>query len=319
MLRVLKPGLQSSLQGPPRFGARQYGIPYAGPADSVSMALANRLVGNQPSQTALEITYGGFSALVEADCAIAIAGANDQALVSGQTAPSHQTLHVKAGEEVQLPPVARGARTYLAIRSGFQADELFGSSSTYMPAGFGGVSGRALKDGDQLIPIGNGTSALTLETPAGLKPVFTHNFALRSTPSAEVVALSDAARETLFSESFTVGRQATRMGLPLTGHTLELETDGLMKSAPVFPGTIQCPASGDPIILLCDAQTTGGYPRIATIARCDRHVLGQIRPGDRVTLLERSPEDAAKALEQKEALLKTWLDTPQSGHAFQLY
>ena len=97
------------------------------------------------------------------------------------------------------------------------------------------------------------------------------------------------------------------MGLSLEGHPLSVASDGTMKSAPVFPGTIQCPPSGTPIVLLCDAQTTGGYPRIASIARCDRHLLGQIRPGDQVRLLKRAAEAALTEFAEKKAMLDGWL------------
>lgn len=318
MLRVINPGLQASLQGKPRLSTRQYGIPDAGPADSVSMALANRLVGNAPFDTALEITFGGFAASIDADCAIAIAGASDEVTISGRTAPAHQTLHLEAGDELKITPLATGARTYLAIRGGFLADAIFGSTSTYMPAGFGGLSGRALKAEDVLEPVGDPSLSDTHATPDTLRPVFTHNFALRACLSAETDLLSPGSKAALFGTTFTVGRQATRMGLALEGHPLSLKTDGMMKSAPVFPGTVQCPASGIPIILLCDAQTTGGYPRIANIARCDRHLLGQVRPGDTITLLERSARDAQQDHQDKENLLNAWLDPERSKSVFRL-
>ena len=318
MLRITTPGLQSSLQGAPRLGTRQFGIPDAGPADSVSMALANRLVGNAPTDTALEITFGGLNATVEADCAIAIAGSCDGVTVSGQVARPHETLHLKTGDELEIAPLITGARTYLAVRSGFQADAIFGSTSTYMPAGFGGVSGRALEVGDVLSPVASAVFSETLQTPDELRPVVTHSFALRACPSAETDALSSKARAALFGATFMAGRQATRMGLSLEGQPLSLQTDGMMKSAPVFPGTIQCPASGVPIVLMCDAQTTGGYPRIANIARCDRHLLGQVRPGDTITLLERSADDALRDHRDKEALLNAWLNPDSAAPAFRL-
>lgn len=307
MLRVLKPGLQSTLQGAPRLGWRHQGVPYAGPADSVSLALANRLVGNPLEETGLEITFGGFEGECVEACTIAITGASDGVLISGQSAPAHSTLQLKPGDLVSVPPFRTGARAYLAIRSGFQADSAFGSTSTYLPARFGGIDGRALVEGDELKPRGDAISIQHLETPKDVLPVFTNHFALRACPGREIDLLDPASRHALFRDSFIVGRQATRMGLTLTGQPLSLNSDGMMKSAPVFPGTIQCPPSGLPVVLLCDAQTTGGYPRIASIARCDRHLLGQIRPGDSVILLERTPEAAQAEHAQKEALLLDWL------------
>jgi len=307
MLRVMAPGLQSSLQARWRSGARHLGLPAAGPADTLSMALANRLVGNSPGETAIEITYGGFEAIIESDCTIAITGAHGRIEVSGAEMPAHESLHLRAGQSITIAPPHFGARAYLAIHSGFQATEFMGSASTDLTAGLGGHDGRALRAGDRLSAKGEARFQGDLQTPPALRPVFTEAFALRTCASAETGLLAPASRAALFGSAFTAGRQATRMGLALTGQSLRLASDGRMKSAPVFPGTIQCPPSGTPILLLCDAQTTGGYPRIANIARCDRHLLGQIRPGNTVRLLERTPEAAAAAYTEKLDLLADWL------------
>lgn len=310
MLRVIRPGLQSTLQGAPRFGTRQYGIPYSGPADSVSMALANRLVGNCHNTTCLEVTYGDFSASVDRNCALAITGAIGQISVSGRPVPEHTTLHIQKDDVLDLSPSNRGARAYIAIRSGFAAKQEFGATSTYLPAGFGGLEGRALQRGDLLHPSGAPEFTETLQTPLSVRQSFTGRFALRACPSAETELLDAKSLHSLFNATFLAGRQGTRMGVSMTGHRLSLNSDGLMKSAPVFPGTIQCPPSGTPIALLCDAQTTGGYPRIASVARCDRHLLGQIRPGDEIRLLHRTPNAAAQDLADKQSLLETWLGSP---------
>lgn len=308
MLRVIKPGIQTSLQGTPRLGYRHFGMPHSGPADSLSMALANRLVGNELNATCLEITYGGFEASIHQDCTIAITGAVEVITVTGRSVSEHTTLQLNAGDELVIAPLKQGARTYLAIQSGFEAETFLGSSSTYLPAGLGGLNGRVLRPDDLLKPQEEGMASEVCKTPITLRPQFTGNYALRACVSAESDLLDVPSRTALFEDTFEVGRQATRMGVSLTGRTMELSGDGLMKSAPVFPGTIQCPQSGTPIILLCDAQTTGGYPRIAHIARCDRHLLGQLRPGNSVRLLERSPDAAAKDFQAKQALFSDWLE-----------
>jgi len=308
MLIVTKPGLQSTLQGAPRLGHRQFGLPYAGPADPLSHALANRLVGNLLTETALEITYGGFEADLTEACSIAVTGAYGQVLVSGQPAPAHTTVHLKAGDHIEITPPEHGMRAYLAICSGFEAERVFESSSTYLPAQLGGLDGRALRQGDRLAPVGPATATSTLKTPQAYRPTFSNAVALRASASAETHLLNAKDQKTLFGETFIAGRQATRMGVTMTGHPLSPKSDGRMKSAPVFPGTIQCPPAGTPVLLLCDAQTTGGYPRIASIARCDRHLLGQIRPGDHIQLLERSPDDALSDFAEKQKMLSAWLD-----------
>lgn len=307
MLTLVTPGLQTTLQGAPRRGWRHFGIPYAGPADALSMALANRLVENDRDATALEISLSGFEAVFERDGAFAVTGATGSIRLSDEPVPSHQTLHAKAGDTLALLPPRVGARTYLAVRSGFRADAQFGSTSTYLPAGFGGQGGRALKAGDQLTVCGDPLMQATLETPPSLRPVLTSGFALRACAGAEADLLDRGSAAALFGATFTAGRQATRMGLSLEGRPMVLRGDGLMKSAPVFPGTIQCPQDGVPIVLLSDAQTTGGYPRIASITRADRHLLGQVRPGNTIMLLRRTLDDAVQDFHDKQALFQDWL------------
>lgn len=314
MLRVLKPGLQTTLQGAARTGWRHWGIPYAGPADPLSMALANRLVLNAADDTALEITYGGFEVDVTAKCSIAITGAHAAVTVNNVPAPAHETLHLKTGDLIQIAPPKCGARIYLSIAGGFAAEVRFGSSSTYLPAGFGGHEGRAIQAGDTLQTNGDASISATVTTPGELRPIFTNSFALRACASAETGLLAPSSEQELFERTFTAGRQGTRMGLPLDGASLELQSDGRMKSAAVYPGTVQCPPSGQPIILSCDAQTTGGYPRVAHIACCDRHLLGQIRPGDRVRLLKRSADDTVADLASKKALFSNWLADADIWH-----
>lgn len=307
MLRIVKAGLQATLQGKPRTGWRHMGLPASGPADEVSMALANRLVENPPYATCIEISFGGFRAEIEQGCSIAVTGATGRLSLSGEQARAHETLHLKAGTTLSIEPPSKGVRAYLAIASGFKATEQFGSTSTYLPAQIGGLNGRTLKEGDRLSANRPQRPKKTYETPDQLRPRLTNSFAIRTCPSAEIDALDDMSRQILFSESFSAGRQMTRMGLALDGHLLSVERTGLMKSAPVFPGTIQCPPSGTPIVLSCDAQTTGGYPRIASVARCDRHLLGQVRPGDKIRLLERTHEAAANDYIAKRDLLQSWL------------
>ncbi len=308
MLRVLKAGLQTTLQGAPRLGQRQFGFPHAGPADAVSMALANRLVGNPAAMTALEITYGGFEAEITDACSIALTGASGGLSISGEAQPFHKTLHIQAGHRIVVAPPEIGVRSYLAIHSGFDAKYQFGATSTYLPAAIGGLDGRALQAGDEVRPNRAEVFSNTFETPESLRSTYSHQFAIRACESAETHLLDPASRTILFSNLFSIGQQATRMGLALEGAPLNVESDGRMKSVPVFPGIIQCPPSGVPIALSSDAQTTGGYPRIASIARCDRHLLGQIRPGDQVRLLKRSHDAAAEANRAKKALLAEWLE-----------
>lgn len=307
MLTILSPGPQSTLQGARRTGQRHMGIPWAGAADDWSMALANRLVDNAAAETAIEITLGVFEVRFEQDTWFALTGAPTQADLSGGGVSFHATQFAPTGSVLKLRGARTGMRTYLAIAGGVIGEEFLGSASTYLPAGFGGYKGRALIAKDQLEVAPQPSTLEWLETPADLIPVLSDNYTLRGTPSIETHLLDQDSERALFQTSFAIGRQATRMGVSLEGTPLALNSDGKMKSVAVFPGAIQCPEDGTPIILLADAQTTGGYPRIASIARCDRHILGQLRPGNKVRLLKRTHEQSAIDLESKQALLRSWV------------
>lgn len=307
-LSVEKPGLQTTLQGAPRRGYRHMGVPWSGPADAVSMALANRLVGNAPETTALEITLGGLALKASETCWIALTGAPAPAHLNARPVAHHTTLRIHKGDRLELGPPARGVRTYLAVAGGFPADDLLGSGSTYLPARLGGYGGRALQAGDTLQVTAQPDDLRLLSTPQEHRPHIGNSHMLRATASAETSVLSPESQARLFAERWTASRTASRMGLRLEGEKLALASDGQMNSAAVFPGTVQCAEDGLPIILMADAQTTGGYPRIAAVLACDLHLLGQVRPGDRVQFLKRDFRQASEENRRKARFVDAWIN-----------
>ncbi len=304
---VLKPGLLTMLQSRSRQGMRHLGVPSGGAADPLSLALANRLVGNPWHATALEATVLGPVLRFDAACAIAIAGAPAAASLNGKPVPCHATIAVDAGDELTTGTAAAGVRFYVAIAGGFVADSVLGSTATNLQAGFGGLDGRALRKGD-VLEVTPGETDLR-QTPAEFVPPFTSSWALRTCASLECDWLDDDGL--LFGTNWVVGKRADRMGLQLEGPRLQVASDGRMPSAGVFPGAIQCPQDGAPFLLSVDAGTVGGYPRIAHVARVDRHMIGQLRPGDHVGLLQRTPEQALEELRAKIAYWQAWL--PEIG------
>ena len=175
--------------------------------------------------------------------------------------------------------------------------------STCLPAGFGGHRGRALKAGDQLVPGLPVAAPAALETPQALRQVFTHSYALRCVPGPDAALLSDE----MIRQEFHATRRADRIGIELAGPWPKPENGAQKPSAPVFPGTVQLTPSGNAFVLLPDSQTTGGYPHVLQVARADRHLLGQIRPGDRIRFLMRTPDEAAEDLRRKTAFFQDWL------------
>ncbi len=304
-IQVLNPGLQTTIQATPRIGMRHLGVPASGAADPLSMALANRLVGNDLLAPALEVLLAGMSFRVEVMMQIAITGASAVCSVNGETAQLYATLQLAPGDEVHIGPAEKGARSYVAFAGGLLADDTLGSRSTYLPAGFAGFEGRALQKGDQLNLAEADHTVEMLQTPAEFRPPMTDSWTIRAGRASETGLLQDA--DQLFAARFTIGNRSDRMGLRLEGAKFDIRSDGRMPSAPVFPGTIQCPEDGELFVLAVDAGTTGGYPRVAKVARLDLHVLGQLRPGNQLMLIERTDADAESELREKQQYWNAWL------------
>ena len=306
-VRILKPGLQTTVQAGPRTGQRHLGVPASGAADPLSLALANRLVGNALFAPALETTLTGVSVRFERDAFAAVTGARAKVWLNGERVKRHRTLSVAGGDELEIGPAKAGARNYLALAGGVDVDEVLDSASTYLPAGFGGFRGRALRAGDVLAVAPVDVAPERLKTPKDFRPPAGSSWALRACYGAEVDLLDKESRFDLFDTNFSIGRRADRMGLQLEGARFAVKSGGRLASAPVFPGTIQCPEDGRPFLLSIDAQTIGGYPRVAQVARADRHLIGQLRPGDHVRLLWRDIDSAREELLAKHAYWREWL------------
>ncbi len=306
-ITVLRPGLQTTIQANARDGMRHLGVPASGAADPLSLALANRLLGNDLLAPALEATLVGPVLGFDASFTLALTGGIAKATLNGESIEFHRTVRVNAGDELAIGSVEKGTRVYLAFAGGLQAANVLGSVSTYIPAGLGGHEGRPLVKNDVLQTQGESRATDSLQTPEEFRPPLTTRWTLRACRSAETHLLQDKQRDALIDTHWTIGRRADRMGMQLDGPGLQVSSGGRMPSAPVFPGTVQCPEDGSPFILSVDAGTTGGYPRIAQIARMDRHLLGQVRPGDRVRFLPREPQEAIDELRAKHDYWREWL------------
>lgn len=302
---IVKPGLQTTVQAGPRIGLRHMGVPANGAADPLSLALANTLVGNTWDAASLEVTLVGPTLKFTCDCAFAVTGAHTLVALNDEEQPLHETLFARAGDELSLGAMRTGARAYLAFAGGVLADDVLGSASTNLQAGFGGHRGRALRAGDVLYLAPNEQEGI--RTPDEFRLPMSSSWAVHACAAAETELLDDASRSSLFDTNWVVDRRADRMGLRLQGPALNTSSDGRMPSAGSFPGTIQCPEDGAPYALSVDCGTVGGYPRIAQIARADRHVLGQLRPGDHLRFLERDPDQAVEILQAKIDYWQAWL------------
>jgi antagonist of KipI len=281
-IEVLAAGLQTTVQDLGRTGHRHLGVGVAGALDAYSLRVGNRLVGNADGAAALEITLQGPRLRFRHAARIALTGADIEAHVDGIAIPGWRPVDLPAGAELVLGPCRRGARAVLAIAGGVQVPTVLGSAGTDLRAGFGGVEGRALAAGDMLA-FGSANVA-DVDAPRIAKwwidpdpdLPFVSPVPIRVLPGHDATTPADA----LYASSYRVTAQSNRQGLRLQGAALTLTEPGERLSEPVVPGTVQLPPDGQPIVLLNEAQTIGGYPRIGHVIGADLPRLAQLRPGE---------------------------------------
>lgn len=302
MIRVVKPGLFTTVQDLGRYGYAHLGISPAGAADALSLRIANRLVGNDENTPALEMTLLGATLEFDEPALIATSGASCECQVDRKDIAVSTAVEVLAGSVLQCGSTKNGARCYLAVRGGFDVPLIMGSASTDIRGRFGGVEGRRLQAGD-VLRIGIGglhPRRLRVGTPAE----FQRHGPIRVTRGAQHDWFSAEAHAKFFSSAYVVSEQSDRAGLRLQGEAVtprerkQLLTDGI----PL--GAIQVPQDGQPILLFVDQQTTGGYPKIVNVIAADMHRIGQLRPRDEIRFAEVSITEAVGALRAQERWLK---------------
>ncbi len=283
-LRVIKAGLLSTVQDSGRDAQSRLGVAPSGAMDRPALRLANALVGNAANAAALELTVLGPVLQFECDCVVALTGAPIDARIDTTQLPLWRPLRVPAGATLKLAGMRQGARSYLAIAGGLRAQHWLGSASVDLNAGIGS----ALRAGERF-EIAAAPTPQWLAKPGLSWPTWslapTHWFEaqqrpLRVVPGVHFDALDAAARSALYGTRFRIGADSNRIGFRLQGATLELSKPLELVSEAVDFGTMQLPPGGDPIVLMAEHPTTGGYPRIAQVAAVDLPYLAQRRPGD---------------------------------------
>ena len=303
-LRVIKGGMLTTIQDRGRWGLQSHGIPVAGPMDPCSHRLANALAGNDPDAATLEVTLVGPELEFDDERVVAVAGAEFELIVDERPAPVGAFV-VAAGSRLRFGRRGRGARAYLAIAGGVAVPPVLGSRATHLISGMGGLDGRALKAGDEL-PLGDPRRARrTLSAPPA-SPILMlpdHHAFIRVLPGPQQDYFAGAALDALQSAPYTIASHSDRMGFRLDGPPLmhARGADVISDATPL--GVLQVPASGQPILLLADRQTTGGYPKIATTISADISLAGQLGPSDRISFTVCSPHEAMTALIAQERAL----------------
>lgn len=310
-LRILRPGLLTTVQDAGRSGHRRAGVALSGPVDARSLRVANLLVGNAPGVAALEITLLGPTVRFCTDHLLALCGADLSAMLNGQPLPLNRVVAVRAGTELTFGRPRAGCRAYLAVAGGLAVPMVLGSRATYLSAGIGGLAGRALR-ADDVLPVAEpapaavrlrqqllahspelpGVSASWFADPS-LTPRPEAAPVLRAVRGPEYGQFMAASQQAFWAEEFQVTPASNRMGSRLAGPALfrSAEAPELLSAAVTF-GTVQVPPGGQPIVLLADHQTTGGYPRIALAAAIDWPRLAQVPPGGTLRFQEISLSEA---------------------------
>ena len=291
---VARAGMFTTVQDLGRSGHRASGVALSGAVDPFALRLANLLVGNSETAAGLEFTLIGPELKFLHDTTVALGGAEFAGL------PRWRPFKVAAGAVLKLGPAVRGCRGYLAVAGGIDVAPVLGSRSTHTRAGFGGFAGRALREGDVLpVPAVRREVGHHWRIDERILPEYSN------APEVRILAGAHTAEfdPTWTTRSHRVSSQSDRMGLRLTGDALARARPGDLVSSPVAPGTVQVPPDGQPIVLLADAQTIGGYPQIAHVASVDLPLVAQARPGDTVRFRLVSPAEAHESFQARERAL----------------
>ncbi|MCP8617839.1 biotin-dependent carboxyltransferase family protein [Salirhabdus salicampi] len=309
LFRVVKPGLQTTIQDLGRYGYQKFGVNPSGVMDTFSAQVANILVGNKPNDAVIEATLIGPAMEALRDMKIAICGGDLSPALDGDSIMMWKTVFVKKGQCLSFGNPENGARAYISVVGGFNVPKVMGSRSTNMSIGFGGYEGRPLKKGDLLLGYSSATEMQrNIRTKwlsqKHIPSLFPEHVNVRVIPGPHEEQFTEEGIETFYSKTYTVSSQSNRMGYRLEGPpiTHKHRADIISDATPF--GGIQIPADGKPIILMADRQTTGGYTRIGTVISYDLPLLAQASPGKKITFSPITLEEAHKLYRNRHRFLK---------------
>mgnify|MGYP006425007119 CR=1 FL=1 len=274
-LKVIKPGLLTLVQDLGRFGYQHLGLSPGGAADEQAFLWANRLVGNPPNSPTLEICLGGLELKAQTDCQLALTGADLGVRHQGRPVRPWQTLSLSAGEHLTFGYPKMGLRAYLAVTGGFEITPSFGSVASVVREQLGGLDGRGgpLKEGDNL-PCPGSTGGRHRQVPLRFLPDYTDPLTLKVIEGDLNSVLSSKQQADFYHQGYRIQPQSDRMAVRLEGKPLRPKTAGMVSEGISF-GCIQVPPEGQPIVLLKDRQTLGGYPKLGTVFELDAFALAQ--------------------------------------------
>ncbi|MDO4620245.1 MAG: biotin-dependent carboxyltransferase family protein [Lachnospiraceae bacterium] len=311
-ITVKNPGLFTTVQDEGRLGYQQFGVTPSGPMDAHAFHLANVLVGNPKAEGALEMTFQGPSLTFTEDNVIAVTGADMQPKLNGEPLLMYSAVSVRAGDELQFGFAVNGARGYLAFAGGLEIPLVMDSKSTLASKNMGGYQGRKLEAGDTIAFTAPKTKLSKQEDRVLSKPLYpTDEVVLRAVPGPQDFEFTREELRKFFWFSGKITNEFDRMGCRLEREVpVKHIGDGNIISDGIAMGSVQIPTNGQPIIMLADRQTVGGYTKIATVISVDLGKLAQARPGMRVRFvrvgIELAQDLYCKELSEIEALQKRW-------------
>ncbi len=283
-LRIVKPGMLTTVQDLGRFGYQRFGVNPNGAMDRAAARIANLLVGNQENAAVIETHFPAFEAVFERETVAAIAGADFSAEIDGIPIAAWSTVHAREGSTLRFRAKTLGNRAYLAVQGGFEANIWLGSASTNLVAELGGYEGRKLAAGDRVHSASSRCDLRALHRRASptLVPLYRSFPTVRVVAGAEFSHLDDVSQKALIEHDFVVSTRSDRMGFRLDGQALSRNDESEIVSSAVTCGTIQLLPDGSTILLMADHQTTGGYPRLAHVITRDLPLAAQLGPGDKI-------------------------------------
>lgn len=302
IFKVLKPGLQTTVQDLGRTGYQQYGISPAGAMDPYSMQMANLLVGNPLGEAVLEAAVLGPRLEALTDASIAICGGDLEPMVNSSKVPMWRSFVFKKGDILSFGTAKSGARAYISFAGGIDVPLVLGSKSTFINGRLGGFKGRALESGD--LVHGNPFVRRNRFLHSSLVPEYASEMDIRVIIGPHQDKFSQTEKDRFLSSEYTLTSQSNRMGYRLEGPKLETIGGSDIISDAIPLGGIQVPANGQPIILLSERQTTGGYARIATVISVDIPLLAQAVPGTKIRFKEITIGEAQEQYLKQKKLFK---------------
>jgi len=302
-LEVLQPGAFTTIQDLGRYGYQKYGVPISGAMDRFALRVANLLVGNEEGEAAVEVTIIGPKLQALQNLWVAFTGADLSPEINGMASPMWRTLNIQKGDTISFGAPKSGCRAYVAFAGGIDLPVVMGSRSIHTRSNLGG-NGRALFKGDVIRvrePEGSWPSRLlSYQLPADQIPVYGRDWLIRVILGPQNDYFTRRGMDTFLTGEYLITPQADRMGYRLKGPPIEHKAGADILTDATPPGSIQVPGDGMPIILLADAQTTGGYSKIAVVTSVDQDLLSQARPGDKVRFARVTLSAAHRLLEERE-------------------